>query len=296
MTHRMKLQDKPFRAISEGRKDIELRLYDEKRRAIRIGDRIEFRHAGDPERGLLVRVTALHPFPSFAALYASLPLDRCGYAPEEIPSARPEDMEAYYPSGEQEKYGVLGIEFRRLCALEGALPVYLQEGPLCIRAMLPKDAEAIAQAEVAQGWLNASPEKYNTRLRDQAAGRAFALVAEWNGNPVGYINLYLHPNTGPFAGRGWPEIVDFGVLKAYRRLGIGHRLMEEAERLAGTYADHVWLGVGLHSGYGAAQRMYVKRGYVPDGSGVWYRDSICEPYASCANDDDLVLYLSKALG
>ena len=72
--------------------------------------------------------------------------------------------------------------------------------------------------------------------------------------------------------------------------------MDAAEKIAATYADTVYLGVGLHSGYGAAQRMYIKRGYIPDGSGVWYRGKVCEPYEECANDDDLVLYLVKKLG
>ena len=49
------------------------------------------------------------------------------------------------------------------------------------------------------------------------------------------------------------------------------------------------------SGYGSAQRMYVKRGYIPDGSGAWYGDHVCEPYTACENDDDLVLSLSKKL-
>ena len=71
--------------------------------------------------------------------------------------------------------------------------------------------------------------------------------------------------------------------------------MDAAETIAARYADTVYLGVGLHSGYGSAQRMYVKRGYIPDGSGVWYRDRVCEPYTPCENDDDLVLYLSKRL-
>lgn len=34
--------------------------------------------------------------------------------------------------------------------------------------------------------------------------------------------------------------------------------------MAAETSDTVCLGVGLHSGYGAAQRMYVLRGYVPD--------------------------------
>ena len=39
----------------------------------------------------------------------------------------------------------------------------------------------------------------------------------------------------------------------------------------------------------------MKRGYVFDGSGLWYRDKPLEQYAPCAADDDLVLYLSKKL-
>lgn len=100
---------------------------------------------------------------------------------------------------------------------------------------------------------------------------------------------------GALGGKGYPEIVDFGVLEKYRNQGIGTALMNIAEKVAAEYADIVYLGVGLHSGYGSAQRMYVKRGYIPDGSGVWYNDKICNPYEECKNDDDLVLYLSKKL-
>lgn len=94
---------------------------------------------------------------------------------------------------------------------------------------------------------------------------------------------------------GYPEIVDLGVLEKFRRLGIGTALMDVAEQIASQYADTVYLDVGLHSGYGSAQRMYVKRGYIPDGSGVWYRDKVCPCYTDCVNDDDLVLCLSKKL-
>lgn len=85
------------------------------------------------------------------------------------------------------------------------------------------------------------------------------------------------------------------MLEKYRCRGIGSKLMDVAEQIAGEYSDMVYLGVGLHSGYGSAQRLYIKRGYLPDGSGVWYKDVVCEPYSSCCNDDDLILYLSKKL-
>ena len=172
--------------------------------------------------------------------------------------------------------------------------VYYAEGPLVIRDLQPGDGEKLAAGEMAQGWQD-TREKYNARLRDQAAGKAVAMAALLDGEPVGYINVYPDASWGPFGGQGLPEIVDFGVLEKFRRRGIGGKLMDAAEKVAARYGDTVYLGVGLHSGYGAAQRMYVKRGYVPDGSGAWYGETVCPAYADCRNDDDLVLYLSKKL-
>lgn len=58
----MKLKDDPFNKIASGRKTIELRLYDKKRQAIKVGDRIEFTKISNPARKLLTEVTALHLF------------------------------------------------------------------------------------------------------------------------------------------------------------------------------------------------------------------------------------------
>lgn len=172
--------------------------------------------------------------------------------------------------------------------------VYFSNGQVTIRDMEYRDAQAITNAEIEQGW-NASIEKYHRRLEDQRLRKAISLVAESSCKPVGYINIYPDSMQGAFGGKGYPEIVDFGVLEKYRKRGIGSALMDAAEKIAATYADIVYLGVGLHSGYGNAQRMYVKRGYIPDGSGVWYQNQICKPYEACTNDDDMVLYLSKKL-
>lgn len=174
--------------------------------------------------------------------------------------------------------------------------VYFSNEQIIIRNMENTDAQAITDAEIEQGWdAHGRLEKYQKRLEDQRLGKAISLVAERSGRPVGYINIYPDSAWGAFGGNGYPEIVDFGVLEKYRNQGIGTILMDMAEQIAATYADTVYLGVGLHSGYGSAQRMYVKRGYIPNGSGVWYQDKICTPYEECINDDDLVLYLSKKL-
>ncbi len=172
--------------------------------------------------------------------------------------------------------------------------VYYRDDTIIIRNLEEKDIPCIVEEERAQGY-HGDETKYRMRLQDQQEGRSVALAAEYEGSPAGYVNVYFDAQEGPFGGKGYPEIVDFGVLEKYRRRGIGTKLMDTAERIAGQHGDTVYLGVGLHSGYGSAQRMYVKRGYIPDGSGVWYNDSVCEPYAPCRNDDGLNLYLIKKL-
>lgn len=171
--------------------------------------------------------------------------------------------------------------------------VYYRDADILIRDLKEPDARIITdEEEIAQGW-DATIDKYLTRLKDQREGRCVSLVAEYQGHVAGYINVYPNAPFGPFAHRGYCEIIDFGVLEKYRRRGIGGKLMDVAESIAKAHAQTVYLGVGLHSGYGSAQRMYAKRGYIPDGSGVWYRDAVCAPYAPCENDDELVLYLYK---
>ena len=107
--HPMKLQPSPFEKIKRGVKTIELRLYDEKRQQIKAGDTIEFTNTANGER-LRASVKKLHRFGSFAELYSTLPLLKCGYTEQDVDSAHPSDMEQYYSAEEQKAYGVVGIE------------------------------------------------------------------------------------------------------------------------------------------------------------------------------------------
>ena len=107
--HNMKLHSSPFEMIKSGVKTIELRLYDEKRQQIKVGDTIVFTNTATGET-LSAKVKNLHRFASFAELYQNLPLLHCGYTEEDIETAHPDDMLAYYSAEEQAKYGVVGIE------------------------------------------------------------------------------------------------------------------------------------------------------------------------------------------
>ena len=107
----MRLHKGPFELIKNGSKTIELRLYDEKRQMINLGDTITFENRSDGDK-IKVKVIALHKYPSFEELYKHFDKVSLGYKEDEI--ADPKDMELYYSKEEQDKYGVVGIEIKLL--------------------------------------------------------------------------------------------------------------------------------------------------------------------------------------
>lgn len=108
--HIMKLHPGPFAKIKDGSKTIELRLYDEKRKRISVGDTIRFVNTADTADAVVVRVRDLFIFDSFEELYKHLPLTECGYTEEDVYAASPDDMEMYYSKEKQSQYGVVGIQ------------------------------------------------------------------------------------------------------------------------------------------------------------------------------------------
>ena len=162
-----------------------------------------------------------------------------------------------------------------------------------IRKMIESDIQHLSQGFINQDW----PGREEVLARyflEQESGEREVLVAEIDGAVAGYITILPSAKQGPFAGRA-PELSDFNVFEPFQNQGIGNLLIEEAEKRVKLISDKVTLGVGLHSGYGPAQRLYIKRGYIPDGSGVWYQNQPLKMNALCHNSDDLVIYMSKEL-
>ena len=109
MIHKMKLTDEPFNSIKNGYKTIEMRLYDEKRRLVNVGDIIEFTNIITNEV-INVQVIKLHLFNNFKELYKNFDKISIGYKENE--EANPNHMNKYYSIEEQEKHGVVGIEIK----------------------------------------------------------------------------------------------------------------------------------------------------------------------------------------
>ena len=105
--HSMRLDNEPFLHIASGKKDIEMRLFDEKRRAISPGDEIELENRENGAK-MRVKVKKMHVFSDFRALYLAFDKLRIGYSEDENADFR--DMEQYYFKDDIEKYSVVGIE------------------------------------------------------------------------------------------------------------------------------------------------------------------------------------------
>jgi len=171
---------------------------------------------------------------------------------------------------------------------------------LIIRTLEPAEIAPIAAAFAELGW-DKPASQYEKYLSEQEAGHRVVLVA-WAGLQhlqtlefAGYVTIFWQSHYPPFREQDIPEIVDFNVLPKFRRQGIGAVLMDEAEKRVAARSALVGLGVGMTADYGAAQRMYAKRGYIPDGRGLHSRGQPVQYGQSVSVDDDLVLYFTKLL-
>jgi GNAT superfamily N-acetyltransferase len=165
---------------------------------------------------------------------------------------------------------------------------------LSIQPLEPANVQLIADAFAEIGW-NKPASQHERYLAEQQRGERLVLVAWADGHFAGYLTIVWDSGYPPFRAAGIPEIVDFNVLPRYRRRGIGGRLMDEAERLIAERSREAGIGVGMYSNYGAAQRLYVKRGYVPDGRGLSTGDRYVVPGETVRVDDGLVLHFTKRL-
>lgn len=140
---------------------------------------------------------------------------------------------------------------------------------------------------------------YFERCFDEAAhGKRILVLAESTKDKsiLGYGQLIWLPIYAPFRKFKIPEIQDLNVIADARRQGIGSALIDycEAEVKSKDYAD-IGIGVGIISRFGNAQRLYVQKGYVPDGMGACYDDEMLEDNAIKPIDDLLSIKLVKKL-
>ena len=129
----------------------------------------------------------------------------------------------------------------------------------------------------------------------QERSEMIVLIARTGEQLHGYLKIVWQPDYAPFREQAIPEIQDLNVVPGSRRKRVATRLMDEAERIISKRSPVAGIGVGLHPGYAAAQRMYVLRGYVPDGLPATYNNRFVTEGKEVKLDDEFVLHLTKKL-
>ena len=113
MEHILKLQPKYFDYINNGTKRIELRLYDEKRKKISIGDTITFQKEPELETTMNVKVIGLLRYNTFKDLFEDFNIEIMAdksMTKQELLGV----LEGFYTPEKQKKYGVIGIRIEKI--------------------------------------------------------------------------------------------------------------------------------------------------------------------------------------
>ena len=169
-----------------------------------------------------------------------------------------------------------------------------ENSQVSIRRLSSADIPIIVAAFQNANWLKPA-SLFEDYLKEQERGERSIWLSFLDDKSAGYITLKFKSKYPYFLEKNIPEINDFNILPEYRNKGIGLQLLKTAEDMARLKSNIVGIGVGLYSDYGAAQRMYIKQGYIPDGSGVTYDYKPVEPGRDVKLDDDLILWFLKEL-
>ena len=135
-----------------------------------------------------------------------------------------------------------------------------------IRKMIRSDIDTITETFASR---NKKREQYEQYFGQNQLGGRVTLVALMGDRVVGYANILWESDYGPFQRSGVPEINDLNVIEEHQGQGIGRELIREAEQMVAEAGGMVvGIGVGQTPDYAAAQHLYPKLGYSPDGRGV----------------------------
>lgn len=163
---------------------------------------------------------------------------------------------------------------------------------MIFRNLTQKDIPLIVSAFTEIGW-NKPTSFFEKYLEEQTNNKRCVWVAFKEKVFAGYVTLKWQSDYAPFREQGIPEISDLNVLPKFRNQGIASTLLDLAETEVFKKSAMVGIGVGLSADYGNAQKLYVKKGYIPDGQGITY-DYQPVKFANIVHlDDSLILWFTK---
>jgi ASC-1-like (ASCH) protein len=113
MLYQMKLQEEPFERMQRGEKLLEMRIYDDKRQRLKLGDHIEFADASDMSKTIRTEIVGLLRYRNFSDLIDDVPAEILGFEESEKDYLKASIFELFTKE-EEEASGVVGIRIRLL--------------------------------------------------------------------------------------------------------------------------------------------------------------------------------------
>lgn len=169
---------------------------------------------------------------------------------------------------------------------------------MTIRLMQQDDIADLQNFYISLGKTNPdiTPDYFDKLWIRQKKGASDIYLAVQGDDIIAYGVLNWQPKYGLYQKLGIPEIQDLNVSRDHRQKGIATAIIEHCEKVAKSKGcDQMGISFGLDASFGAAQRLYIKLGYIPDGQGVTYDRQYVLSGESKPIDDDLCLMLVKDL-
>jgi GNAT superfamily N-acetyltransferase len=163
---------------------------------------------------------------------------------------------------------------------------------LTFKVVLPEQISQVKK-EVKTAFFSGDDAIIDAHFQDHENGESTTILGYEDGRMVGIVTIRWHSRYPLFRDRNIPLIQNIEIRYEDRGRGLGNAILERAEQEIARRSPLAGLVVGISEDYGPAQRLYVKRGYIPDGRGV------CREFTPLQNGDvvtvghDLLLWLIK---
>jgi GNAT superfamily N-acetyltransferase len=145
-------------------------------------------------------------------------------------------------------------------------------------------------------WVSDGEAEARSYLADHTEPDGASLIATDGSDVIGYVAIVWESNYAASGAAAFPLVHQVAVAGPFRRRGVATLLMDAAEQLARDRGiATLGITVGLFDEYGPAQRLYGRRGYIPDGRGACRGQRPLSKGMQVAMDDDLIIWLTKDL-
>ncbi len=165
---------------------------------------------------------------------------------------------------------------------------------LKIDLLMKEDCFQLSQKFLALGW-DKPLSMFEEYLAEQLSGERHIYVARLADEIIGYVTIQWESDHCFFRNNNIPEIKDINILPHFQKQSFGKSLLEFAEQQIMARSKIVGIGVGLTPDYGAAQKLYIKSGYLPTGEGITHHGQTVKHGDNVQIDDETILWFTKSL-